>query len=97
MNDPMSQVIPLPPSDLTHDPAGIRAGARVLGRLACSVYPGQSWEALEPQIAREWRGIRGSGEVAWAEVRDEAHAAWQVGKLEAGGQMVDNRPVTDER
>ena len=95
MNITAFHTIPLPPNDLSHDPSGIRAGARVLGRLASSVYPGQSWEALEPQIAKEWGCIRGSGSVPWAEVRNEAHAAWQVGKLEEEGQLVDNMPVTD--
>jgi hypothetical protein len=29
----------------------------------------------------------------WEDVRDEAHAAWQVAKLEADGHLCDNAPV----
>lgn len=70
--------------------------ARVFGELATDTYPGQPWDRVEPQMAETWRTIRGDSQLNWDDVRDEAHAAWQVAKLEAEGHMCDNAPVLSQ-
>ena len=44
-------------------------------------------------MAETWRTIRGDSQLNCDDVRDEAHAAWQVAKLQAEGHMCDNAPV----
>lgn len=67
--------------------------ARVLGELAISLYPGLSWERIEPLMAADWHKVRGRSALAWTDVRDEVHAAWQVAKLTNEGHLLDNAPV----
>lgn len=67
--------------------------ARMFGELAMDRYPGQPWNRVEPQMAETWGAIRGDSRLDWDDVRDEAHAAWQVAKLQAEGHMCDNAPV----
>ncbi|MEO6264791.1 MAG: hypothetical protein ABIO58_07535 [Luteimonas sp.] len=74
-----------------HDEA--RTRARILGEEATSMYPGETWGAVETHVAGDWRAVRGNSPLSWADVRDEAHAAWQVAKLERGGHLRDDAPV----
>ena len=67
--------------------------ARVFGELATGTYPGQPWSRVEPLMAETWQQIRGGSRLNWEDVRDEAHAAWLVAKLEAEGRLCDNAPV----
>ncbi len=70
-----------------------RIRARILGEVATGVYPGAPWTAVETQVANEWATVRGTSPLTWAEVRREAHAGWQVAKLEREGHLRDDAPV----
>ncbi|MFL6592004.1 MAG: hypothetical protein ACJ8GK_04755 [Luteimonas sp.] len=70
-----------------------RIRARILGEVATGMYPGASWPAVETQVASEWAAVRGTSPLTWAEVRREAHAGWQVAKLEREGHLRDDAPV----
>lgn len=70
-----------------------RTRARMLGEVATGMYPGASWTDVETQVAGEWHSVRGSSPLTWADVRREAHAAWQVAKLEREGHLCDDAPV----
>lgn len=80
-----------PPASGQFDEGRIRA--RMLGEVATSLYPGAAWDAVETQVAGEWVAVRGTSPLTWAEVRREAHAAWQVAKLEREGHLRDDAPV----
>jgi len=69
------------------------ARARVLGELATNLYPGLGWNRIEPLMAADWHKVRGRSMLAWADVRYEVHAAWQVAKLGREGHLLDNAPV----
>ena len=77
-----------------HDHDEGRVRARVFGEEATGLYPGQPWGEVEPHMAGDWRAVRGSSPLSWAVVRNDAHSAWQVAKLERGGCMRDHAPVT---
>jgi hypothetical protein len=86
-------LIQLPrPAHVDHFDEG-RTRARILGEVATGMYPGASWTAVETKVAGEWHAVRGSSPLTWAEVRAEAHAAWQVAKLEHEGHLQDDAPV----
>jgi hypothetical protein len=70
-----------------------RIRARILGEVATAMYPGAPWPAIESQVANEWIVVRGTSPLTWSEVRREAHAGWQVAKLEREGHMCDDAPV----
>jgi hypothetical protein len=70
-----------------------RTRARILGEVATGMYPGAPWAAIETQVAGEWHAVRGTSPLKWADVRREAHAAWQVAKLEREGHFCDDAPV----
>ena len=61
---------------------------------ATGLYPGQAWGEVEAQMAGDWRAVRGNSPLSWAEVRNDAHAAWQVAKLDRDGCLRDHAPVT---
>ncbi len=71
-----------------------RSRARVFGEEATGLYPGQAWGEVEAQMAGDWRAVRGNSPLSWAEVRNDAHAAWQVAKLDRDGCLRDHAPVT---
>lgn len=70
-----------------------RVRARILGEVATGMYPGAPWSAVETQVAGEWLAVRGTSPLQWSDVRREAHAAWQVAKLEREGRLCDDAPV----
>ena len=70
-----------------------RTRARIFGEEATGLYPGESWGAVEPHMAGDWRTVRGNSPLTWADVRGDAHAAWQVAKLQREGHLRDNAPV----
>ena len=69
------------------------ARARALGELATGFYPGMSWQNVEPQMASDWARVRGTSNLGWTEVREEAHSAWQVAKLSKDACCCDDKPV----
>jgi len=71
-----------------------RARARVFGEEATGLYPGQAWGEVEPHMAGEWRAVRGNSSLSWADVRNDAHSAWQVAKLYRDDCLRDHAPVT---
>ena len=44
-------------------------------------------------MAGDWRTVRGNSPLTWADVRGDAHAAWQVAKLQREGHLRDNAPI----
>ena len=70
-----------------------RTRARMLGEVATDMYPGASWQAVETHVANDWHVVRGTSPLTWADVRRDAHAAWQVAKLEHDGRLQDDAPV----
>jgi hypothetical protein len=70
-----------------------RTRARMLGEVATDMYPGASWQSVETHVASEWHAVRGNSPLTWADVRRDAHAAWQVAKLEHEGHLQDDAPV----
>ena len=70
-----------------------RTRARMLGEVATGMYPGAPWPAIEAQVANEWHAVGGTSPLKWSDVRREAHAAWQVAKLEREGHLCDDAPV----
>lgn len=70
-----------------------RTRARIFGEEAIGMYPGQPWGEVEPHMAGDWRAVRGSSPLSWADVRRDAHAAWQVAKLECEDHLRDDAPV----
>jgi hypothetical protein len=74
-----------------HDEGRVRA--RVFGEEATALYPGQAWGEVEPYMAGDWRRVRGGSPLSWAQVRDDAHAAWQVAQLRTGNHLRDDAPV----
>jgi hypothetical protein len=44
-------------------------------------------------MAGDWRAVRGNSPLSWADVRRDAHAAWQVAKLEREDHLRDDAPV----
>ena len=70
-----------------------RTRARILGEEATGMYPGLPWSKVESQVRGDWQALRGDSTLSWAEVRNEAHAAWQVAKLEREGHLCDDAPV----
>jgi hypothetical protein len=71
-----------------------RARARIFGEEATGLYPGRSWGEVEPRMAGEWRVVRGDSPLSWAQVRSDAHAAWQVAWMRAPDRLRDDAPVT---
>jgi hypothetical protein len=41
-----------------------------------AVYPGLSWDEVEPLLEQGWSAARGSRSTAWGAVREMAHAHW---------------------
>lgn len=78
---------------LAHDEG--RARARVAGEEANTLYPGQPWAEVEPRVAGDWRRVRGQSPLSWAQVRDDAHAGWQLAWLQRGDCLRDHAPVSD--
>ena len=78
-------------ADRDHDEG--RARARVFGEEATGLYPGQPWGEVEPHMAGDWRAVRGNSPLTWADVRSDAHAAWQVAKLDREDCLRDHAPV----
>ena len=72
-----------------------RARARAAGEEANSLYPGQPWTEVEPRVAGDWRRVRGGSPLSWEQVRNDAHAAWQVAWLQRGDCLRDHAPVYD--
>ena len=72
-----------------------RARARAAGEEANALYPGRPWNEVEPRVAGDWRRVRGGSPLSWAQVREDAHAAWQVAWLEHGDCLRDHAPVLD--
>jgi hypothetical protein len=70
-----------------------RTRARIFGEEATDLYPGQPWGEVEPHMAGDWRAVRGNSPLSWADVRRDAHAAWQVAKLEREDRLRDDAPV----
>ena len=70
-----------------------RTRARILGEVATGMYPGLPWATVESQVCGDWQALRGDSKLSWADVRKEAHAAWQVAKLEREGHLQDDTPV----
>ena len=70
-----------------------RARARIFGEEATGLYPGQAWGEVEAQMAGDWRAVRGSSPLTWADVRKDAHSGWQVAKLDRDGCLRDHAPV----
>lgn len=79
------------PSAPEHDEG--RTRARIFGEEATGLYPGQPWGEVEPHMAGDWRAIRGNSPLSWADVRNDAHAAWQVAKLDREDCLRDHAPV----
>jgi hypothetical protein len=44
-------------------------------------------------MAGEWRAVRGNSPLSWAQVRGDAHAAWQVAWLRNADRLCDDAPV----
>jgi hypothetical protein len=72
-----------------------RTRARILGEEATAQYPDQPWNAVERHLAGEWHMVRGNSALDWADVRHDAHAAWQAATLEAATRLCDDLPVFD--
>jgi len=70
-----------------------RTRARIVGEQAIGLYPGEPWGAVESRMAGDWRTVRGNSPLSWVDVRDDAHAAWQVAKLQREDRLRDNAPV----
>jgi hypothetical protein len=70
-----------------------RTRARILGEVAIGMYPGEPWGSVETRVAGDWQAVRGTSPLTWADVRGEAHAAWQVAKLDREGHLRDYAPV----
>ena len=81
--------------DLDHDEGRTRAW--IAGEEACGLYPGEPWGAVESHMAGDWRAVRGNSPLSWDDVREDAHAAWQVASLDRGGHLCDDNPVVDHR
>lgn len=85
-------IVRLPHStSMDHDEGRVRA--RVFGEEATGLYPGQPWGEVEAQMAGDWRAVRGSSPLSWADVRRDAHVGWQVAKLGRDGCLRDHAPV----
>ena len=78
-------------SEADHDEG--RTRARIVGEQAIGLYTGEPWGAVESRMAGDWRTVRGNSPLSWADVRDDAHAAWQVAKLQREDRLRDNAPV----
>ena len=85
-------LVRLPHSSETDHDEG-RTRARIVGEQATGLYPGEPWGAVESRMAGDWRTVRGNSPLSWADVRDDAHAAWQVAKLQREDRLRDNAPV----
>ncbi len=72
-----------------------RVRARAAGEEANELYPGQPWNEVEPRVAGDWRRVRGGSPLSWAQVRQDAHAAWQVAWLQHGDCLRDHAPILD--
>jgi hypothetical protein len=70
-----------------------RARARIFGEEATGLYPGRTWGEVEPRMAGEWRAVRGTSPLSWAQVRGDAHVAWQVAWLRNADRLLDDAPV----
>lgn len=70
-----------------------RTCARIIGEEASALYPGQPWNAVETQMADEWRIAHRDSPLSWADVRGDAHAAWQFARLKHQGRQQDDAPV----
>ncbi len=88
-------LIRLPTADPAHDHDEARTCARIIGEEATGLYPGQPWGVVEPYMADEWCVAKGRSRLTWPEVRNEAHAAWQLARLEREGRLQDNAPLYD--
>jgi hypothetical protein len=85
-------IVRLPHSSETDRDEG-RTRARIVGEQAIGLYPGEPWGAIESRMAGDWRTVRGNSPLSWGDVRDDAHAAWQVAKLQCEDRLRDNAPV----
>ena len=65
----------------------------MLGEVATGMYPGAPWQRSNRSVASDWHAVRGTSPLTWADVRRDAHAAWQVAKLEREGRLQDDAPV----
>ena len=72
------------------------ARARVLGELAANLYPEMDWSCIAPLMAADWHKVRDRSALAWTDVCDEVHSAWQVARLGKEDQLQDNAPVLDD-
>jgi hypothetical protein len=72
-----------------------RVRARAAGEEATGLYPGQPWNEVEPQVAGDWRRVRGGSPLSWKDVREDAHSGWQVGWLQQADCLRDHAPVHD--
>jgi hypothetical protein len=72
-----------------------RVRARAAGEEANELYPGQPWNEVEPRVAGDWRRVRGGSPLSWAQVREDAHSAWQVAWLEHGDCLRDHAQIDD--
>jgi hypothetical protein len=72
-----------------------RVRPRPAGEEANELYPGQPWTEVEPRVAGDWRRVRGGSPLSWAQVREDAHSAWQVAWLEHGDCLRDHAPIHD--
>jgi hypothetical protein len=88
----VAMLVRLPRSSETDHDEG-RTPARIVGEQATGLYPGEPWGAVESRMAGDWRTVRGNSSLSWADVRDDAHAAWQVAKLQREDRLRDNAPV----
>lgn len=70
-----------------------RTCARIIGEEATGLYPGQPWNVVETHMADEWRLAHGDSPLSWADVRGDAHAAWQYARMEREGRLRDDAPV----
>lgn len=71
-----------------------RTRARIFGEEATGLYPGEPWGTIESHMSGgDWRAIRGNSPLSWADVRGDAHAAWQIAKLQREGHLRDDTPV----
>lgn len=86
-------LIHLPHANATEAHDEGRLCARIIGEEATGLYPGQSWNEVETHMAEEWRIAHGDSPLSWAQVRGDAHAAWQFARLQREGRQQDDAPV----
>ncbi len=88
-------LIRLPFAGPAHDQDEARTCARIIGEEATGLYPGQPWGVVERYMADEWCVAKGRSRLTWADVRNDAHAAWQLARLQRESRQRDNAPLYD--